>query len=155
MSAFNAANVTKYKANGTGDNIIADGYIKTVEKIWADTFTYTAVISTTDTIAIASIGPGRKITAVEVYVDFTAPTNCTINVGTSDDTDRFISAAPLTAVDSANLATGSKKDVRMNRPDGFLYATTGSTDTLIYLSLPAIASVTPTAGTIKTIVRYT
>ena len=31
-----AANVAKYNAGGSGDNIIADGYIKTVEKVWID-----------------------------------------------------------------------------------------------------------------------
>ena len=30
---FKAANKTKYDAGGSGDNVIADGFIKTVEKV--------------------------------------------------------------------------------------------------------------------------
>ena len=37
-----SANLTKYDNGGTGDNIIPDGYIKTVEKVWIDTYTYSA-----------------------------------------------------------------------------------------------------------------
>lgn len=62
-------NVTKYLAGGTGDNIIPDGFIKTVEKVWLDTYVYSsaATIGATMTIEIAQIPGGKKITGIEVY----------------------------------------------------------------------------------------
>jgi hypothetical protein len=144
MTAFKAANVTKYEAGGTGDNIISDGYIKTVEKIWMDSFTFTAVLTTADTIKIATIPANKKITSVEVFFPAITPTNSTINVGIVGDTDKFIDDAALTA---------SPQVVRMNNNDGMSYITTASTD--IYLSIGVAAVTAPTAGTIRTIVRYT
>ena len=147
MTAYKGANVTKLDAGGSGDNYIANGYIKTVEKVWIDSYTFTATaIATNDTIAIASIAPGRLITGVEVFFPAITPTTCTINVGTSADTDKFIDDFSLTA---------SPTVARMNNTDGFLYATTGSSNTVIYLSIGITAITAPTAGTIKTVVRYT
>ena len=79
MTTYKAANVTKYDAGGSGDNIIADGYIKTVEKVWLDSFVNTTAMTTADTLTIASIPPNKKITGVEVYWSLApAPTNATI-----------------------------------------------------------------------------
>ena len=56
----NATYLTKYFAGGSGDNIIPDGYIKTVEKIWMDTYTL-AFTNTLTAIAIAEIPENKKI----------------------------------------------------------------------------------------------
>lgn len=143
MTAFKGVNVTKYDAGGSGDNYIPDGYIKSVEKVWMDSFTFSAVLTTADTVAIATIPPNKKITSVEVYFPALTPTDCTINVGISGDADKFIKTAPV--------ATSNK--VESNNPDGFQFVTTAETDILFSLANKAITA--PTAGTITTIVRYT
>lgn len=143
MTAFKGVNVTKYDAGGSGDNYIPDGYIKSVEKVWMDSFTFSAVLTTADTVAIATVPPNKKITAVEVYFPALTPTNATIQVGITGDADKFIKAAPVVAINK----------VEMNNPDGFQFVTTAETDILFNLATVAITA--PTVGTITTIVRYT
>lgn len=147
MTAFKGVNVTKYDAGGSGDNYIPDGYIKSVEKVWMDSFSFTAVLTTADTVAIAKIPKNKKITSVEVYFPALTPTDCTINVGISGDADKFIKTAPV----ATSLVAINK--VESNNPDGFQFVTTAETDILFSLANKAITA--PTAGTITTIVRYT
>ncbi len=153
MSSYKAQNVTKLDAGGSGDNYVPDKYIKSVEKVWADTYALTATaLSTADTIDIASIAPGHRITSVEVYLPATiAPTTSTINVGVTGDEDKFIDDAPVTwlAPTAIGLAVA-----RMNNTDGMLYLTTGTTNTVIKLKIGVVALTAPTTGTINTIVRY-
>jgi len=154
MTAYVGANTTKFDAGGSGDNCISDGYIKTVEKIWMDSLTFTSVaLSTADTIKIASIPPNKKITGVEVYFPTLTPTTSTILVGVTGDTDKFINA-PSVDINASSVVAGVGKVVG-NNPDGFQYVTTGSTNTSIYLMIGVTAITAPTTGTIKTIVRYT
>jgi glutamate mutase epsilon subunit len=155
MTTYKAANKTKYDAGGSGDNIIGDGYIKSVEKVWMDSFSFTAtVLSTADTITIATIPANKKIT--DVIVSFTTgltPTTATINVGIVGDADKFISAAVPVAESGAAGGQTARTVIYMNNTDGFQYVTTAATD--IILSIGVIALTAPTTGTIKTIVRYT
>ena len=83
MTAFNATNVSSVVVSGgSGSYMVADGYIRTVEKLWIDTFVFTAVVTTADSICIAVIPGNKKITGVDVWLPSTfAPTNATINVG--------------------------------------------------------------------------
>ena len=153
MTAFKGANKTKYDAGGSGDNVISDGFIKTVEKVWLDSIALGETpLTTADTIAIATIPANKKITGVEIYIPASqAPTGATITVGTTGDADKFIKSTEIfqfkdTAV---NEEVGV---IRMNNPDGFQFVTTAATD--IFLALDTVA-LTTTNGTIKTIVRYT
>jgi hypothetical protein len=155
MAAYKGANVTKYDNGGSGDNVISDGYIKSVEKVWMDTYTFTATaISTADTITIANIGPGRKITGIDVYFPAITPSNSTILVGVTGDTDKFIQHGSTVRLSSAGILVDSTV-ITMNNPDGFLYETTGTTVTPIILMVGVTAITAPTAGTIKTVVKYT
>src|SRR3990172_8679815 len=80
-----AANVTKYNAGGSGDNIIDDGYIKTVEKVWIDSYTI-AFTNTNTTIDIAVLPVNKKITSVVAIINTTASqTNWTVSLGFSTD----------------------------------------------------------------------
>lgn len=158
MTEFKAANKTKYDAGGTGDNIIKDGFIKTVEKIWMDTFSFTAVLTTADTIAIATIPANKKITGIEVYFEGTdgtgfVPTDVTIDVGTVGDANKFIEAAPVAISLTETGALAGIAKVVMNNIDGFQFVTTAATDIILSLSNKAITA--PTNGTITTIVKYT
>ena len=114
-----------------------------------DSFTFSAVLTTADTIEIATIPANKKITDVEVYLPASmAPTDVTINVGTIGDTDKFISEHSIDATTNNEI-----QKLTMNNPDGFQFVTTAETDIFLALSNKAITA--PTAGTIKTIVRYT
>ncbi len=158
MTNFISANLTKYNSGGTGDNIIPDGYIKSTEKVWLDSFTYTTVVTTADTIAIANLPKNKKITGVEVYLPASfAPTSCTINVGISGSTSLLITSSTAYIVGNA-AATGStimvNNKVTLNNPAGFQYVLTGNTN-VIFLSIGVTAMTAPTAGTILTKVVYT
>lgn len=59
--------VTKFDAGGSGDNVIGNGYIKSVEKIWTDSWAGTEILSSNDTIKIAVIPAQAKVTDVQVY----------------------------------------------------------------------------------------
>jgi len=157
MSAFVGDNLTKYNAGGAGDNVVADGYIKTVEKVWMDSYTFSAVLTTADTLAIASIPPNKKIVGVDVFFPTAiTPTTCTILVGTADDEDKFIDDGRVVGYNGASgAAIGALQTLSMNNPDGFQYVTTSTTNTTIYFKIGTVAMTAPTAGTIKTVVRYT
>jgi len=143
MTAFKGQNKTKYDNGGSGDNIIPDGYIKTVEKVWMDSFAFTSVLTTADTIAIATIPKNKKITGIDVYFPALTPTGATLVCGIAGDADKFIQSA----------AVGTGEKLSMNNVDGFQFVTTEETDILVALDTVAITA--PTAGTITTVVRYT
>lgn len=156
MPNFIASNLSRYQAISTSD-AIPDGYIKATEKVWLDSFTFTSVITTADTIAIAVLPVNKRITGVEVYLPATfAPTSCTISVGVTGSMSLLISSSTSYVVGNA-AATGStvmvNNKVTMNNLAGFQYVTTATKRT-IYLSL-GVANTAPTAGTILTKVTYT
>ena len=79
------ANVTKFDAGGSGDNFIPDGYIKSVPKIWMDSYTFSAAIPSISTIDIAVIPENKKILKVDLYFPSlstgAAATGTTISIG--------------------------------------------------------------------------
>ena len=154
MTAYKGANMTKYDAGGSGDNVIADGYIKTVEKVWIETYTIPNVaLSTADTLAIASIPPNKKITGCDVTFSALTPTTSTINVGTAADPDAIISEASTVAISADGVTPAGITRVSMNVT--VLPTTTSTTNTVIYLSIGTVAMTAPTNGTIITKVMYT
>lgn len=68
MASLYADNVTKVRAGGSGDNVVADGFIKTVEKVWIDTYTCAAVIASTSSICIGKVPKGKKLVDVIVFL---------------------------------------------------------------------------------------
>lgn len=160
MTNFNATNVALYAAGGSGDNLIGDGYVKAVEKVWIDSFTWSAVITTSDTILIGYVPANKKIVGCEVFIPASwTPTTTTINVGPSYSTALLISGAT-----TFTLATTK---FTLNNPLGMNFVTTSSTSTVsggtivsytnhaIYLSIVGANGIAPTAGTLQTIIRYT
>jgi hypothetical protein len=148
-----AANVTKWDAGGSGDNCIADGYIKTVEKVWLDSYTFAAALPSNTTIDIAKIPENKKITGIDLFFPAlstgAAATGTTISIGARIAAGTTASTLFLSAGEAAAGIT----TLSMNLGDGFQYVTTGGTNTIV-LHLGRIATPT-TAGTIKSIVRYT
>lgn len=147
MSELKGVNVTKVDAGGSGDNYVADGLIKSVEKIWTDSYTVTAAITTADTIAIAKIPKGKKLTSVEVYIPVMGTvTNSTISLGNGTALDATYGT--LTTWDTTAARGVFLTDLAGT---GMAAETTADIDLCISFS-PAT---TITAGTIKSIVRYT
>jgi len=66
MATVKSANVTKYDAGGSGDNYIDDGYIKSVEKVWIDSYVLTTVLGTEDSICIGYVPKNKKVTEIVV-----------------------------------------------------------------------------------------
>lgn len=166
-----AANVTKYNAGGSGDNIIADGYIKTVEKVWIDSYTI-GFTGTNDTIHIAVLPENKKITSITCLIDTTvSQTGGTVSIGYSvDATDDLAPTGVSNFLAPVTLVTGATKTT-ISLPGGSL---PGSTTTSTSIALNAVTAGfqgvtsgtqttiavklnnwTSTTGTVKTVVRYT
>jgi len=157
-----AANVTKFTAGGSGDNVVADGYIRTVEKVWLDSYTI-GFTDTNSTIDIAVLPLNKKITGIDVMISTSASqTGGTVSVGYSTDSavDTFLGAATITSantVTSISLfggAVSGQLGVGVNAVGkiGGFQAITAGTQTTISVKLN---NWTMTTGTVKTIVRYT
>ena len=155
---FNAANVTKFDAGGSGDNVISDGYIKSVEKIRIDSFTLTGT-STHNTIDIAVIDSNKKITSIDVTLLAGASlTTNTIRIGHQGDADAFFSAEISSNETFATISIpyGLFQTVGLGiapcHGSAVMPHTTHGTTGTITVDL---FNWTVTSATIKTIVRYT
>jgi hypothetical protein len=160
-----AANVTKYNAGGSGDNIVADGYIKTVEKVWLDSFSTASLTGTKASIDIAVLPLNKKIVDVVCMIETSASqTSGTISLGWSEDALASYGVLfPATAV--AHNLTISTVSLQGGMPGGgavaagyapgkvsALQTVTAGTRTTISLQFN---NWTMTFTSIKTIVRYT
>jgi hypothetical protein len=115
-------------------------------------------LSSADSIVIARIPPGRKITDVELFYPAITDANCmtgsTLVCGTSADTDKFIREGELGVMTALGVAALSYRyHAKMNNVDGKMYVTTGSTDTAIVVNIDRLLT-TSTSYTLKSIVRY-
>ena len=153
-----SANLTKYDNGGTGDNIIPDGYIKTVQKVWVDTYTYSAAntIGTGLVIEVASIPQGKKIVGIDVYglQSLSATSTNAVSIGTKiasgvTHATLFLGA---TTFGTASLF-GSLNISPVSAVSNIPYELTGGTNRIFLLFTAANPSIT--AGTITTVVRYT
>jgi len=158
MPTVKAANITKFDAGGTGDNIIPDGYIKSVEKVWIDTYTYsaTATIGVGLVVEVATIPAGKKITGIDLYLPgLSATTTCTVTMGTkiaAGTTHATLFLAAKRYGGDSDLVAGSNAIGKISA-DKLPYELTGGTNRIFVMFLGANASVT--VGTITTVVRYT
>lgn len=157
MPTVQGANLTKLDAGGSGDNIISDGYIKTVEKVWIDTYSYTSAntIGIGLVIEVAQLSAGKKITGIDVIGlnAMVAPTTCTISIGTkiasgTTHATLFLAATTFGATTVGGWASGYLC-ANKNLP----YELTGGTNRIFIMFTGANA--TTTVGTLTTIVRYT
>ena len=171
MANYVATNATLYNAGGSGDNLIPDGYVRTVEKIWLDSYTWgtSTIPSSGDTILIGYIPANKKIVGCEVYVPSTiTPTTVAINVGPSYSTSLLISNSTQYVFSAPTAGTVTYNVVRLNNPAGMGFVVTSATtttsgstsvlsnvNTAIYLTVGGASFTAPTIGTITTILRYT
>lgn len=166
-NSVNGDNVTKFNAPG-GDNIISDGYVKTVEKVWLDSYTLTSNITLTNTtISIATLPPNKKITDIVVVIETSASqTNGTLSMGFSTDADgatfgSLMSPAVIThneTVSVIRLLPTSPLDGVVDYDANFygklsaFQKVTSGTQVTIAVKLN---NWTMTTGSLKSIVRYT
>jgi hypothetical protein len=152
--ANKATNVTKYDLGGSGDNVIADGFIKSVEKHWIDTYVFSsaATIGTGMVIDIAKIPENKKITGIEVYGvgsgDLSATSSNAMAIGARYGTGTVTNGVQFLAATTYGTNTATP----INALSGIGVAVTGSAHTIFLHFLTASPSIT--AGTITTIVRY-
>lgn len=150
-----ATNLTKYDAGGSGDNIVAQGLIKTVEKVWLDTYVYSSssTIGTGMQIEIAAIPAGRKITGIEVYGIGTLSATSTNNISIGTKLASGVTNSTLFLA-ATTYGTGyTKQQNFITANDGLYTELTGGTNKIILTFGGASPSVT--GGTLYTKVRYT
>lgn len=155
--ANRATNTTKYAAGGTGDNIIPDGYIKSVEKVWLDTYVFSssATIGTGMVIDIAVIPAGKKITGIEVWglaaALISATSTNAVSIGARYGTGAVTNATQF--LGATTLGTVTFNNIPIMANSGLNVEVTSSTHTIFLQFTAATPSIT--AGTITTKVRYT
>ena len=165
-NAVKGANITKYDAGGSGDNIIANGQIKTVEKVWLDNYTLTSNITLTNTtISIATLPDGATLTDISIVISTSASqTSGTVALGWSTDADaaawgtimsetdithnRTVSSISLYGGIGSNLILAGDNAVKIA---GVQQAASGTRNTIAI----KLNNWTMTTGTLKTLVRYT
>lgn len=157
-----ATNLTKLDAGGSGNNIIPDGFIKTVEKVWLDTFVYSAAltIGSTMTIEIAQIPQGKKITGIEVtgLEALSATSTNAISIGTK--MLGFISGGTAGTVTNSTFflaattfGTGTLRNAPLFASTNLPYELTSGTNRIFVQFSGASPSVT--AGTLFFKTKYT
>jgi hypothetical protein len=154
MASLYADNVTKVRAGGSGDNIVADGFIKTVEKVWIDTYTVSAAIPSTSSLCIGKIPKGKKLTDVIVYLPVlsAAATTSTVYLGTAATTSTSTWGGALEPIGSGayTVATATISTVHLGQTKVF----EGMPDD-VELFITIVPATTITAGTIKSIIKWT
>ena len=163
MTVLKGANVTKYDAGGSGDNYIEDGYIKSVEKVWIDSYTATGIaLGTEDTICIGRVPKGKKITEIVVYLPAmgdTATSLATVFLGTGASLvmtagSCYFNSMKMdgTLLDTWDIGTASTLRVRASKA---LQVAPKDLDIYIRIYMANELDVTLTGGTIKSIIKYT
>jgi hypothetical protein len=162
--------MTKYVAGGSGDNIVPDGYIKSVEKVWIDSYTF-AFTNTLTAIAICELPPNKKIISIQAEIDTgTSQTSGTISIGYLYDAANVLATGGCSDFLPATTITHNLTRTSISLPGKVVlvagttteaYGTiagfqsvTGGTQTTLAIKLNNW-TMTATTGRIKTIVRYT
>ena len=163
MSTAVADNLTNFQAGGSGDNIVADGYIKTVEKVWIDSYTI-GFTDTNCTLSIAELPANKKITSLDFEIYSTvSQTNGTVSLGFSTDSAVDTLLAPVALTHNltrtsiafpgglTSISAGGGATIAPGVLAGYQLVTSG-TQVTVALKLN---NWTMTTGTVKSIVRYT
>jgi hypothetical protein len=167
----NSTYVAKYVAGGSGDNIVPDGYIRSVQKVWIDTYTI-AFTNTNTTIVIAELPPNKKVTSIcaEIYTSATQ-TSGKIGIGYVFDAATCIAATGVAEFLAPTALTHDLTRTSISLPGpGLAQIPTATSSTIACSVLAGFQSVTDgtkttigiklnnwtmTTGTIKSIVTYT
>lgn len=152
-----AVNVTKYDAGGSGDNIIPDGFIKSVQKVWLDSFTWSSAstIGAGLVVDIAKIPAGKKISGIEVYglnaAAISATSTNAVSIGARYGTGSVTNATQF--LGATTLGTATFDNFPIVARSGINVECTTSTHTIFLYFTAANPSIT--GGTLYTKVLYT
>jgi hypothetical protein len=166
-----ATYLAKYNLGGSGDNIIPDGYIKSVEKVWIDSYTF-AFTNTLTAIAICELPPNKKITSITVdIITGTSQTSGTVSIGyLYDAADVLATGGCSDFLPATSLTHNATRTTIMLPSPGLVQLPTATSSTIAFGSAAGVQKVTVgtqttiaiklnnwimTTGTIKTVVRYT
>ena len=167
-----ATNLAKYVLGGSGDNIIADGYIKSVEKVWIDSYTF-AFTNTLTAIAIAEIPANKKITSINVDITTSiSQTSGTVSIGYLYDAADVLATGGCSDFLPATSIIHNLTRTTISLPMGLIQNTTVTSCSIAFGSVAGFQKVTvgtqttiaiklnnwtmtAGTGTIKTVVRYT
>lgn len=160
MATLNGGNVAKYDAGGSGDSIISDGYIKSVEKVWIDSYTLTAGLTTTTSICIGILPENARLTDIVVHLPIlgVALTSASIYACTGATVATSTFFGQLNPDGLPGLAFGPATATTVRLSSGYMNPTlpTGTT-TKVYITIHQSDGKTmaATGGTIRSILKYT
>ena len=162
MATLKSTQATKYDAGGSGDNCISDGYIKSVEKVWIDSYAFTSALASNDSICIGIVPKGAHVTDIQVFVPVlnTEATTAQIFLNTGATmlyTAANVAFGAMVAIDgTATYCTGTAATLRLHKAYQDVTLST-TAETKVYMSIfLSNGEATPTAaGTIRSIIRYT
>lgn len=139
MAEVEGINVTKFDAGTSDTTWIDQGLVKSSIRVWSDVFEASA-LSANDTIVIAVLPDGAIVHGISIQFD--ALGAATVDVGDSDDVDRYKDGIDVSSAGSDNsiLPDGAQYVIGTNTGDNRI--------TILVLS----AAIT---GTIKSAVYYT
>jgi len=140
MASLYGVNVTKIRAGGSGDNIVAGGQIKVTTKVFQDSYEAVAA-QIADTIEIATLPADQTIVDIKIYFDALGGGSTLAN-GDSNTADLYIAATTTAAIGSASLDNIAGQSYVTGTNDG---------DTSIIATVAGGAI----TGTIRTVVTYT
>jgi len=163
MAEVKSTQVTKYDAGGSGDNYIADGYIKSVEKIWSDSYSLaTGVIGSDDSLNIGFVPKNKKIHEVILYTPslLGAASTCTIFIGSAATFLMTDASCYLGALQADGVAAGTEtydcNVAQTLRLKGDKFATVTDKDLNLFAKIVISGGVDSavTGTTIRTLIRY-
>jgi len=158
MATIKSVNVTKYDAGGSGDYAIADGFIKSVEKVWIDTYVIDGAIPSTTSLKIAQMSQNKKVTDIIVHMPVlsagtTSSTIYCCTGATTSTTTYFGALKPVGSVQGVNTFTSNTSCTLRLSVESDNLGTPLPTSVGIYIMIDPATVVT--AGTIRSMVKYT
>lgn len=161
MATVKAANVTKYDAGADPSNYgITEGLIKSVEKVWIDSYVVAATLLSTSSLLLGYVPAGRNL--VEVIVSLPAmntvvATLGSVYLGTGATTAAGVLGKMMSdfeITDSFSMTTA--QTLRLTPKGQAAGHMKAATETGIYMTVWLIGEATAlTGGTIRSLIRYT
>ena len=163
MATFKSVNVTKYDAGADPtSNDLGEGYIKSVEKCWIDSYVITTALLSSTSLCIGYVPAGKKLVDVVVSLPIMndeVATLGSVHLCTGETTAAGVIGtmkSDFEITDSFSMTTA--QTLRMDRADmgnGVSHMKTSSS-TAIFIRIQLIGETTAvTAGTIRSIIKYT
>jgi len=163
MTVLKGTNMTKFDTGGSGDYCIPDGYIKSVEKVWIDSYAVTAGLSPTNgSILIGYLPRDKKLIEVEVRTPALMTEATTSSIHLSTTASDGATAGDLGIMRS--LKEDGVADFELIEPNhwvmpGGAFLTTSSTIAAlpIYITFHNAGGedTVVTGGVIRSIIKYT